>query len=35
MEIVIRKGEKQLLRKLIGKQSRYELVRPENEIIMF
>jgi hypothetical protein len=35
MEIVIRKGEKQLLRKLIGKQSRYEIVRLENEIIMF
>jgi hypothetical protein len=35
MEIVMRKGGKQLLQKLIGKQSRYEIVRLENEVIIF
>ncbi len=35
MEVIIKKGGKQLLRKLIGKQNSYEIVRLENEVVIF
>ncbi len=35
MEVVIRKGEKQLLSKLIRKGSSYEIVGFENEVVIF